>query len=75
MKREAGLKHGDLAPLIGAARWMQAMESGDIDGGAIPLGMVVGLIDDLPSCGELIARIVQQARTLVQGRLPAVVGQ
>src|SRR5438270_2222312 len=74
-EREAGLKHGDLAPLIGAARWMQAMESGDIDGGAIPLGMVVGLIDDLPSCGELIARIVQQARTLVQGRLPAVVGQ
>jgi nitronate monooxygenase len=73
-ERQGGLKHGDLAPLIGAARWMQAMESGDIDGGAIPLGMVVGLINDLPSCGELIARIVGEARGLVEQRLPAVVG-
>ena len=73
-EREGGVKHGDLAALIGAARWMQAMESGDVDGGAIPIGMVVGLINDLPSCGELIARIVHEARGLVGQRLRAVVG-
>ena len=50
------------------------MQTGDIDGGAIPVGMVVGLIDDLPSCATLIARIVAEAKALVQHRLPALVG-
>jgi nitronate monooxygenase len=73
-ERQGGLKHGDLAPQTNAARWMRAMETGDIDGSAIPVGMVVGLIDDLPSCAELIARIVGEAMALVRQRLPALVG-
>ena len=73
-ERQGSLKHGDLAPQINAARWMQAMADGDIDGGAIPVGMVVGLIDDLPSCGDLMARIVREADVLVRERLPLQVG-
>jgi nitronate monooxygenase len=64
--------HHDLLPLISAARWMDAMASGAVDDAAFPLGQCVGLIDDLPSCAELIARIEQEARMLVQHRLAAV---
>jgi nitronate monooxygenase len=59
--------------MIGAPAWMKAMEEGAVDGGAIPAGMVVGLIDDIPTCAQLIARIVAEARALVGGRLRAAV--
>jgi NAD(P)H-dependent flavin oxidoreductase YrpB (nitropropane dioxygenase family) len=34
---------------------------GDPDAGVLASGQVVGLIDDLPSCEELIDRVVTQA--------------
>jgi nitronate monooxygenase len=59
--------YADLYPLIGAPHWMKAAETGDVDGGAFPAGMVVGLIDDLPSCAELIGSIMQEAQAIVSG--------
>jgi NADH:quinone reductase (non-electrogenic) len=72
-ERQGGATYKDLAPLIGAPRWMKAMEQGDLEGGAIPAGMVIGLINDLPTCAELIARIVAEARALVAERLRTAV--
>ncbi len=72
-EKQGGVTHKDLLPVIGAARWMEAMANGDVDGGAIPLGMSVGLVDDLPTCGELIGRIVSEARAIVHGRLSSAV--
>lgn len=59
--------YADLYPLIGAPRWMKAAETGDLEGGAFPAGMVVGLIDDLPTCAELITRIMREAEEIVTG--------
>lgn len=73
-RERSGATHGDLAPLTNAARWMAAMANGDIDGGAIPVGISVGLINDLPTCARLIADIVNEAQRIVQERLPALVG-
>lgn len=43
----------------------RAMVEGDPVGGYLPSGSVAGVIDDLPSCEELVARIVEEAeRTL-----------
>jgi NAD(P)H-dependent flavin oxidoreductase YrpB (nitropropane dioxygenase family) len=39
-----------------------AMVDGRDDMGVMASGQVVGVIDDLPSCAELIDRIVQEAR-------------
>lgn len=73
-EKQGGATYKELAPLIGAPAWMKAMEEGAVDGGAIPAGMVVGLIDDVPTCAELIARIVSDARSLVDTRLRAAAG-
>ena len=35
---------------------------GDTEAGVLASGQVVGMIDDLPSCAELIQRIMTQAR-------------
>lgn len=72
-EKQGGATHHELLPLTGAKRWMEAMATGDIEGGAIPLGMSVGLANDLPTCGELIARIVSDARQIVHGRLASAV--
>lgn len=39
----------------------QAMVQGSPQDGVLPSGQVAGLIDDLPSCTELIERIVSEA--------------
>jgi nitronate monooxygenase len=70
-EKQGGANHHTLAPLIGAGRWMKAMEEGDAEGGAIPIGMVIGLIKDIPTCEELISRMVGEARSLVSERLRA----
>ncbi|HSV47730.1 MAG TPA: nitronate monooxygenase [Ramlibacter sp.] len=64
--------HHDLLPLIGAKRWMDAMVSGAVEDAAFPLGQCVGLIDDLPTCAELIERIVGEARELALQRMVSV---
>jgi NADH:quinone reductase (non-electrogenic) len=68
-RERAGASREELAPLIGAPRWMGALERGDFEGGAIPAGLSIGLIRDVPSCAELIARIVAEARALIRTRL------
>jgi NADH:quinone reductase (non-electrogenic) len=70
---KGGVTYQDLYPLIGASRWMQAAAQGDVEDGAFPAGMSVGLIDDIPSCAELIGRMVAEAATLVTQRLQRVV--
>jgi NADH:quinone reductase (non-electrogenic) len=72
-EKQGGVSHKDLLPLIGAPRWMAALERGDFEGGAIPGGLSIGLIEDVPSCAELIARFIAQARDLIERRLRPLV--
>ena len=52
-----------------AGVYPRVMEDGDLDAGAWSCGMVVGLIDDVPTCRELIDRIMTQAEDIIRGRL------
>ena len=45
------------APMLTRA----TMVNGDIDAGILPTGQCVGVVDDLPTCAELIERIVAEA--------------
>lgn len=60
--RPGGCKFEDLRHLVVGARGRAALESGDTNGGLIWAGQSVGLIDDIPSCAELMARIVAECR-------------
>ena len=47
---------------------------GDLEGGIWTAGMVAGLIHDIPSCQELVSRIMSEAEDLIAKRIaPAVV--
>jgi NAD(P)H-dependent flavin oxidoreductase YrpB (nitropropane dioxygenase family) len=52
-----------------AGVYPSVMGDGDLDAGAWSCGMVVGLIDDVPTCQELIDRIMAQAERIIRERL------
>jgi len=49
----------------------RVMKDGDMDAGAWSCGMVAGLISDIPSCKDLIERIVNDAEEIISNRLVA----
>ena len=55
-----------------AGVYPRVMQDGDLDAGAWSCGMVVGLIRDVPSCRELIDRIMAEAETIIRDRLTSV---
>ncbi|MEW6688622.1 MAG: nitronate monooxygenase [Pseudomonadota bacterium] len=57
-----GAAFEDVKHLVAGARGRNAMKTGDVDAGIVSAGMVVGLIQDIPSCAELIERIVRECR-------------
>ena len=59
---KAGATFEQVRPLVAGARGKNAMKTGDIDGGIVSAGMVIGLINDIPPCKELIERIVRECR-------------
>ncbi|MBW0003642.1 MAG: nitronate monooxygenase [Hyphomicrobiales bacterium] len=58
-----------LGPFVSGQRGKIVYESGNADAGVWSAGMVVGLIHDIPTCEELISRIVSEAREIVASRL------
>lgn len=61
-RRPGGCQFEDIRPLVSGARGAVALADGDVDGGIITAGQVVGLIHDIPTCDVLIARMVAECR-------------
>lgn len=61
----------DVRELVAGARGRQVYTKGDPEHGVWTVGMVQGLIHDVPGCAELVARIVQEAEDLIDLRLGA----
>ena len=69
-ERELGadIKFEDVAAEV-AGVYPRVMQEGAVDDGAWSCGMVAGLINDIPSCQELIDRIMRDADQLIAQRL------
>ena len=61
-RRPGGCEFDDIRHLVAGARGKAALQEGDPDGGIVTAGMVVGLIHDIPSCEELLERMVAECR-------------
>ncbi len=55
-----------------AGVYPRIMLDGDMDAGAWSCGMVAGLIHDIPTCKELIDRIMAEADALIRDRLESL---
>ena len=64
----ADLKFEDIIDEV-AGVYPKIMHEGRMDAGAWSCGMVAGLINDVPTCKELIDRIMVEAETIINERL------
>ncbi|HSL61148.1 MAG TPA: nitronate monooxygenase family protein [Desulfotignum sp.] len=53
----------------------RVMQEGDTDSGVWSCGMVAGLVHDIPTCKELLDRIMADARQIIENRLKAMLRQ
>ena len=72
--RPGETKFEDIRELVQGVRGREVYTRGDLDHGVWSAGMVVGLIDDVPTCAELIGRIVEDAERIIAERLAGVTG-
>jgi NADH:quinone reductase (non-electrogenic) len=68
------IRFEDIAPEV-AGIYPRIMKEGDMDAGAWSCGMVVGLINDVPSVADLIRRTMDEAEAIILGRLAGLLGR
>jgi len=59
----------DISHLVAGERGRKVLDEGDMEAGIWSAGMVAGLIRDIPTCEELVHRIVSEAADIINKRL------
>lgn len=72
-RRPGGAKFEDIKHLVSGERGRKVYELGDPDYGIWSAGIAVGLINDIPTCEELLRRLERDVENIVSG-LASVVG-
>jgi nitronate monooxygenase len=68
-----GAEFPDVRHLVAGARGRQVFEGGDIDAGVWTVGQCQGLVNDIPTCAELLERMTREAAELIGARLGSLV--
>jgi nitronate monooxygenase len=63
----------DIRGLVSGTENRKVLQEGKMDAGVWSCGMVAGLIHDIPTCKELIDRIMWEAKNIISQRLAGIV--
>lgn len=63
------VKFEDIAPYVAGGVYAKVMKGGEVNAGAWSCGMVAGLINDIPTCKELIDSIMKESEDIIKNRL------
>lgn len=69
VEKKGGATIDDIRHLVAGQRGRAVYEEGDPEIGIWSAGMIQGLIHDIPTCAELVARIVADAEAIIAARL------
>lgn len=67
-----GGEFDDVRDLVAGVRGRRVYEEGDVEAGIWSVGLVQGLVHDIPTCEELVGRIVGGAESIIRERLAGV---
>ena len=67
IEKRGNAKFSDVQHLVSGARGRMVYENGDPDYGIWSAGIAVGLIDDIPTCEELLKRLEREVEDIVGG--------
>ncbi len=62
LEKRPGATFDDVRELVAGARGRAALENGTVDDGLLWAGVGIGLMEDIPTCAELIERIITECR-------------
>ncbi|MDB4299463.1 nitronate monooxygenase [bacterium] len=69
----AGGDFGQVHHLVSGANQEKAWSTGDIEAGMVTVGMCGGLINDIPTCAQLVNNIVADAEAIIRNRLAGMI--
>jgi enoyl-[acyl-carrier protein] reductase II len=64
---DRGASAEELRALLGQGRARRGIHEGDLEHGELEMGQVAGLIRDVPTCAELVGRLVSQYQAAAAG--------
>jgi nitronate monooxygenase len=64
----------EVFPLITGQRVKQAWQSGDVESAAFMVGQSIGLINDVPTCKELLDKMVSDAESILSKQIARYTG-
>lgn len=62
-RRPGGCEFKDIQPMVSGQRGRAALQSGEVDSGLVWAGQTVGMVQDVPTCADLLERMVADCRT------------
>lgn len=75
IERQDGSTYEDVQELAGGVRGRaEVLQKGDMDGGLWWASQAQGLIDEVGSCADVVAKIMREAEEIIDGRLTAMRG-
>jgi len=72
IERSGTATFADVKDLVAGARGGIVLDRGEMDAGIWSAGQTQALIHDIPTCAELVSRIVREAEQLIRARLGAM---
>lgn len=66
-RRPGGCEFKDIQPLVSGQRGRNTLQLGEVDGGLVWAGQTVGFVNDVPTCAELLERMVDECRAALRG--------
>ncbi len=73
IEKRGGAKFEDVRDLVAGTRGGKVYDTGDTDYGIWSAGQTQGLIHDIPTCKELMDRIIGEAEGIIRKRLESMV--
>ncbi|PPQ63626.1 hypothetical protein CVT24_004379 [Panaeolus cyanescens] len=67
IEAKGNAKFDDIKDLVSGARGRLVYEKGDPDAGIWSAGITIGLINDIPTCDELLKRFEREVAEIIQG--------
>jgi nitronate monooxygenase len=67
-EKGANVSFEDIAPYV-AGVYSKVMKDGEVESGAWSCGLVAGLINDIPTCKDLIDGMMKEAEDIIRNRL------
>lgn len=72
-RKPGGVEFSEIHHLVAGARGRKVLEDGEVQDGLVWGGQVIGLIDDIPTCQQLLTRMVRECRETL-GKAAAYLG-